>query len=134
MSAAMIGRWLVFGFILLLLVTGAAVFSSPWLRPDTGQTPPSCPYLETHQFSALPPEVVGAIGAYEAIRETLKRNSIEGLPAQAEAIAAAFSSSDPKIASCAKRLAAEPDVESARRAFMRLNRLMEKHARTLPQQ
>ncbi|MGA0112073.1 MAG: hypothetical protein ACO3PN_08225, partial [Chthoniobacterales bacterium] len=42
-----------------------------------------------------------------------------------------FSPSPPDIAKCAKRLADEPDLESARRAFMRLNRLMEKHARRM---
>lgn len=121
------------GFALLMLVMGAAIFLSPWSSPRApGALLPPCPYLENRDLSAAPPEIVAAIGAYEAVRETLKRNSIDGLPAQAEAIAVAFSSSDPKISSCAKRLAAEQDVESARRAFMRLNRLMQKHARSLP--
>ncbi len=38
-----------------------------------------------------------------------------------------------RIASLAKRLAAEQDVESARRAFMRLHRLMQRHADKLPE-
>ncbi len=132
MSGFTTGRWPLAGLGLLLLLTGAAIFSGPWFHSGAGQSLPSCPYLETHQISGLPLEVVGAIGAYEAIRETLKRNSLEGLSTQAEVIVAAFASSDPRIASCAKRLAAEPDVESARRAFMKLSRLMEKHARALP--
>jgi len=48
--------------------------------------------------------------------------------AQAEVIARAFAATDPKLSACAKRLAGEQDLESARRAFMRLNRLMEKNA------
>ena len=125
-------RWLLAALVLLLLVTGAAIFSGPWLRPVSPAALPACPYLESSEISSLPPQVAGVIGSYEAIRETLKRNSLEGVPAQAEAIAAAFTSTQPGIASCAKRLAAERDIESARRAFMRLNRLMEKHARSLP--
>jgi hypothetical protein len=47
-------------------------------------------------------------------------------------IARIFAVDDPKMASLAKRLAAEQDVESAKRAFLRLNRLMEKNARRPP--
>ena len=132
MTGARGARWLLAALALLLLVTGAAIFSGPWLRPGGAAALPACPYLESREISALPPEVAGVIGSYEAVRETLRRDSLEGVPAQAEAIAAAFATTHPGIASCAKRLAAEGDIESARRAFLRLNRLMEKHARSLP--
>lgn len=132
MTGAAGARWLLAALVLLLLVTGAAIFSGPWLRPVGPASLPACPYLESREISSLPPEVAVVIGSYEAIRETLKRNSLEGVAAQAEAIAAAFAADRPVVAACAKRLAAERDVESARRAFLRLNRLMEKHARSLP--
>lgn len=123
-------RLLTAGLVLVLIVAGALMFFGPWLKTDSvpGKLP-SCPYLQQGDLSSVSPEIVAAIGAYEAIRETLSRGSIEGVPQQAEVIVRAFGPVDPKIASVAKRLAAEQDVESARRAFMRLNRLMEKRAR-----
>lgn len=81
----------------------------------------------------MPAEVVAAAGAYEAIRETLQRGSIEGVAGQAAAIARAFENTDPEMSACAKRLGDEKDVESARRAFMRMHRLMQQHARRLPE-
>ena len=46
----------------------------------------------------MPVQVVTAIGAYEAIRETLLRESLEGVSDQAEVIARAFAETDQKIA------------------------------------
>lgn len=74
------------------------------------------------------PRVVTSIGAYEAIRESLRHESLEGVAEQSEEIARAFAGEDQRIVSLAKRLAAEQDVESARRAFRRLHRLMRRHA------
>lgn len=128
------GKFFLGALILLFLGAGAAIFTGFWSPARApGALLPPCPYLENRDFSSIPAAIVPAIGAYEAVRETLKRGSTEGVSAQAEAIAKAYAEEDPKISSCAKRLAAEQDVESARRAFMRLNRLMEKHARKLPQ-
>ena len=105
----------------------------PWMKGDAApEKLPACPYLQIEEFAAVPPEVITASGAYEAIRETLSRGSIDGISAQVDVISRTFASSAPEIAKCAKRLAEEPDLESARRAFMRLNRLMEKHARKMP--
>ncbi len=128
----MFGRFVTVGLVCFLLGAGVAMFVGPWLHPEVDEVLPGCPYLENGGFGGMPPEVVAAIGAYEAIRETLMRDSFDGVAVQAEVIARAFSQMDPKIASVAKRLSAEQDVESARRAFMRLNRLMEKHAQSLP--
>ena len=125
----MFGRFITFVLVCLFLAAGAAFLAGPWLHPGADEQLPLCPYLRAHDFSVLPPAVITASGAYEVIRETLSRGSIEGVPQQAEVIARAFVPVDPKIASVAKRLSAEQDVESARRTFMRLNRLMEKHAR-----
>ena len=105
----------------------------PLLRTASDETLPVSPYTVRGGFAGLPPEVVTAVGAYEAIRETLMRDSLEGVAVQADMIARTFAGHDQRIVSLAKRLAAEQDVESARRAFMRLHRLMERHARRLPQ-
>ena len=129
----MFGRFLTVGLVCLLVGAGAAMLLGPLLTPAADGNLPACPYIGQGEFAALPPEVVTSVGAYEAIRETLMRDSLEGVAAQAEVIARAFAGHDPRIASLAKRLAAEHDVESARRAFMRLHRLMERHARRLPQ-
>lgn len=128
----MTSRLLLTGLVCFLLGAGTAMFIGPWMRPGADAELPACPYLAAGDLSSLPPPVVAAIGAYEAVRETLMRDSLDGVPAQAEVIARAFSGTEPKIASVAKRLAAERDVESARRAFMRLGRLMEQHASRLP--
>lgn len=133
MTENTVWRWLLAGFVLLLVVTGAAMFFGAWLHPGGSGDLPPCPYAEGREISALPSEMMPAIGAYEAIRETLKRGSVEGVSAQARVIAETLSAADPRIASCAKRLGAEKDAESARRIFMRLHRLMERHARSLPQ-
>lgn len=126
----MAAKLLTAGLVLVLVVAGALMLFGPWLKTESSPAKlPACPYLQQGDLSSVSPEVVAAIGAYEAIRETLSRGSIEGVSQQAEVIARAFAPVDSKIASVAKRLAAEQDVESAKRAFMRLNRLMEKHAR-----
>jgi hypothetical protein len=125
-------RLLTVGLICFLLGAGLAIVFGTFAG-GTGQANlPSCPHLAARDMVHLPAEVVAAAGAYEAIRETLQRDSIEGVSAQADVIARAFAGTDPKIASVAKRLGAELDVESARRAFRRLHRLMEQHARRLP--
>lgn len=129
----MAGKLLTIGLACFLLGAGAAMFIGPWLHPGADEDLPPCPYLESRGFAEVPAQVVTAIGAYEAIRETLLRDSLEGVSDQAEVIARAFAETDPKIASLAKRLAAEQDVESARRAFMRLHRLMQRHADRLPE-
>jgi hypothetical protein len=83
-------------------------------------------------FAEVPTSLVRSVGAYEAIRETLMRDSTEGIAEQTEVITRAFDEIQPGIASVAKRLNSAQDVESARRAFMRMHRLMERHARRLP--
>lgn len=128
----MAGRILTIGLVCFLLAAGAAMFFGPLLRHSASGRLPPCPYTEAADFASLPTETVAAVGAYEAIRETLARGSIEGIAPQAGVIARIFADADPKMASLAKRLAAEQDVESAKRAFLRLNRLMEKSARRLP--
>jgi hypothetical protein len=129
----MLGRIITIGLVVFLLVGAALMFLGPWLKRDAvPEKLPACPYLQTQELASVPPEVIAASGAYEAIRETLSRGSIDGISAQADVISRTFASSAPEIAKCAKRLAEEPDLESARRAFMRLNRLMEKHARKMP--
>lgn len=128
----MFGRLLTVGLVCFLLGTGAAMFLGPWLHQGADHELPACPFLVAEELSGLPPEVVSAAGAYEAIRETLARGSLDGVSEQAAVIERAFQESNPQISSCAKRLAGEQDVESARRAFMRLHRLMEKHARRAP--
>ncbi len=127
------GKILTVGLICFLLGAAVAMLSGPWLTPLAGDDLPPCPYLENHNFAEVPPYVITAIGAYEAIRETLLRESLEGVGHQSTVIARAFATEDQRITSLAKRLAAEQDVESARRAFRRLHRLMMKHADKLPE-
>jgi len=129
----MSGRLLTVGLICFLIGAGVAMFLGPWLRPAADDDLPACPYLERRGFADVPVPVVTAIGAYEAIRETLLRESLEGVADQAEVIVRSFTGVDPRIASLAKRLAASQDVESARRTFMRLHRLMQRHADKLPE-
>ena len=129
----MLGRVITIGLVCFLLVGAALMFIGPWMKRDAvAEKLPACPYLHAGELASLPPEVIAAAGAYEVIRETLNRGSIDGVSAQADVIVRTFSASAPDISKCAKRLADEPDLESARRAFMRLNRLMEKHARKMP--
>lgn len=128
----MFGRLLTVGLVCFLFGAGAAMFFGPWLRPATADDLPPCPYLERRGFADVPAPVVTAIGAYEAIRETLLRESLDGIADQSDVIVRAFADVDPRIVSLAKRLSAEQDVESARRTFMRLHRLMERHASRLP--
>lgn len=128
----MAGKVITVGLVCFLTGAAAMMFLGPWLHPEAAGDLPPCPYLESRGLSDVPAEVVTAIGAYEAIRETLLRESLEGVSDQAGAIARAFSGSDPKIAALAKRLAEEQDVESARRAFMRMHRLMRKNADRMP--
>ena len=122
------GKIITIGLVCFLLGAGAAMFFGPWLvlLPDD-ELPPS-PYLEKRALAEIPPQVVTSIGAYEAIRETLLRESLEGVAEQSGVIARAFAGEDQRIVSLAKRLAAEQDVESARRALRRLHRLMRRHA------
>lgn len=121
------------GLVFFLLAAAALMVIGPRMKREAGpEKLPECPYLQREEFATVQPEVIAAIGAYEAIRETLDRGSLEGISPQAEVIARTFSFTQSDISSCAKRLVAEPDLESARRAFMRLNRLMEKHARKMP--
>jgi hypothetical protein len=108
------------------------MFFGPWLAPPSDDELPPSPYLEKRGLAQVPPQVVTSIGAYEAIRETLLRESLEGVAEQSGVIARAFAGEDQRIVSLAKRLAAEQDVESARRAFRRLHRLMQRHADKLP--
>lgn len=126
------GKLLTAGLVCFLLGAGGAMFFAPYLHPPTGPDLPPCPHLEKRGFAELPPHVVTATGAYEAIRETLERGSLEGIAQQAAVIERSFAEDDSRIVSLAKRLAAEQDVESARRAFMRLHRLMQRHADKLP--
>lgn len=128
----MFGRILTAGLIVFLLLAGTVFFMGPWLHPGADEELPPCPYLQTSDFADLPPEIVASVGAYEAIRETLARESLDEVPAQSQVIARSFRERDAKIASVAKRIAGEQDVESARRAFMRLHRLMERDARKPP--
>lgn len=128
------GRFLLVGLVCFLFGAGAAMFFGPMLKPATTSALPPCPYAGEAGFSSLPPELVTATGAYEAIRETLGRDSLEGVGAQAEVIARTFAGKDGRISACAKRLAGEQDVESARRAFMRLHRLMQRDASRLRQE
>lgn len=125
-------RILTVGLVCFLLGAGGAMLFAPYLHPPAGPDLPPCPYLEKGGFAVVPPHVVTAIGAYEAIRETLERDSLEGVADQAAVIERSFAGDDPRIVSLAKRLGAEQDVESARRAFMRLHRLMQRHAEKMP--
>lgn len=129
----MLWKFLLVGLVCFLLGAAAAMFFGPVLSCCSREDLPSCPYLGTKELSVLPAEVISAAGAYEAIRETLQRGSTEGVSAQAAAIARAFENTDPEISACAKRLGDGQDVESARRAFMRMHRLMQQHARRMPQ-
>lgn len=129
----MFGRLLTVGLVCFLFGAGAAMFFGPWLRPALSDDLPPSPYLERGGFADVPAPVVTAIGAYEAIRETLLRDSLEGIAHQSAVIERSFAQDDQRIVSLAKRLGSEQDVESARRAFMRLHRLMQRHADKLPQ-
>jgi hypothetical protein len=124
----MFGRFITFVLVCLFLAAGAAFLAGPWLHPGADEQLPLCPYLRAHDFSVLPPAVITASGAYEVIRETLSRDSLEGVPQQAATIGRVFEGLEAKVVSTAKRLADAPDVESARRAFLRMHRAMERHA------
>lgn len=129
----MFGRVVTFVLVCLFLAAGAAFLAGPLLHPGADEKLPPCPYLQAHDFSALPHEVITASGAYEAIRETLMRDSLEGVPQQAATIVRVFYGLEARVVSTAKRLANASDVESARRAFLRLHRAMERHhQRTTP--
>jgi hypothetical protein len=127
------GKILTIGLVCFLTGAGIAMLLGPVLHPSLLESDlPPCPYLEKRTFANVPPHVVTAIGAYEAIRETLARESLVGVAQQAGVIERSFAGEDQRIVSLAKRLASEQDVESARRAFMRLHRLMQRHADKLP--
>ena len=104
------------------------MFANPILHRSDARGLPPCPLLGSSGFAQMPPEIAAAAGAYEAVRETLARGSLDGLAAQADVVARAFATDNPQISSCAKKLAGAADIESARRAFLRLHQLMEKHA------
>lgn len=124
----MFGRVITIVLICFLVAAGAAFLAAPWLNPGADEQLPPCPYFQTQDLSKLPPEVITASGAYEAIRETLLRDSLEGVSHQAETIVRVFHGLDARVVSTAKRLADAPDVESARRAFLRMQRAMERHS------
>ena len=98
----MFGRFLTVGLECLFIGAGAAKFFGPLLKPSADENLPVSPYMAQGEFAALPPEVVTAVGAYEAIRETLMRDSLEGVAGQSEIIARIFASYDQRIASLAK--------------------------------
>ena len=125
------GKILTIGLVSFLILAGAMMLLGPILFPPPHDLPPS-PYVRERGFTELPAALVTSVGAYEAIRETLMRNSIDGIREQTEVIIRALDESHPGIASVAKRLSSEQDVESARRAFMRMHRLMQRHADKLP--
>jgi hypothetical protein len=127
------GKILTVGLVCFLTGTGIAMLLGPVLHPLLGHDLPPSPYLEKRGFAEVPPHIVTAIGAYEAIRETLLRDSLTGVAQQAAVIERSFAEDDQRIVSLAKRLASEQDVESARRAFMRLHRLMQRHADKPPE-
>ena len=108
------GKILTIGLVCFLVCAAAAMLAGPWFFPPEGNDLPPCPYLEQHSFAEVPPYVVTAIGAYESIRETLRRESLQGVGDQSNVIARAFAGRDQRVASLAKRLAAEQDIESAR--------------------
>ena len=126
------GKILTTGLVSFLILAGAMMLLGPVLFPPTPHELPPSPYVRERGFTELPAALVRSVGAYEAIRETLMRDSTEGIAEQTEVITRAFDQSHPGIASVAKRLSSEQDVESARRAFMRLHRLMQRHADKLP--
>jgi hypothetical protein len=126
------GKILTIGLVSFLILAGAMMLLGPVLFPPTPHELPPSPYVRERGFTELPAALVRSVGAYEAIRETLMRDSTEGIAEQTEVITRAFDQSHPGIASVAKRLSSEQDVESARRAFMRLHRLMQRHADKLP--
>lgn len=123
------GKFLTVGLVCFLALAGLAMLLGLFISPH--KLPPS-PYVRERGFTGVPTSLVRSIGAYEAIRETLMRDSTEGIAEQTEVIARAFDKSNPAIASIAKRLNSAQDIESARRAFMRMHRLMQRHADKLP--
>lgn len=123
--------WRIFLGVMVVFLAGAGA-AMLWtsMGVPLHQPLPACPFLE----KKLPPgsSVERSIAAYEAMRVALDRGSLEGVAAQARAMAEEFADTDPKVAGMALRLAAAGDVESARRAFLRLNRLLQKHAERWP--
>jgi hypothetical protein len=128
------GKLLTVGLVCFLTGAGIVMLLGPFLSPLLERDLPPSPYLDQRGFTEVPPHVITAIGAYEAIRETLLRDSLEGIAEQTGVIERSFAQDDQRIVSLAKRLASEQDVESARRAFMRLHRLMQRHADKLPKE
>jgi hypothetical protein len=126
------GKILTTGLVSFLILAGAMMLLGPVLFPQSLHELPPSPYVRERGFTELPTALVRSVGSYEAIRETLMRDSTEGIAEQTKVIIRAFDQSHPGIASVAKRLSSEQDVESARRAFMRLHRLMQRHADKLP--
>ena len=126
------GKILTAGLVCFLALAGLAMLLGPILFPRSSHELPPSPYVRERGFAGVPASLVRSIGAYEAIRETLMRDSTEGIAEQTEVITRAFDESQPGIASIARRLSSAEDVESARRAFMRLHRLMQRHADKLP--
>ena len=126
------GKILTIGLVSFLILAGAMMLLGPILFPPPPHDLPPSPYVRKRGFTELPAALVTSVGAYEAIRETLMRNSTDGIGEQIKVIIRALDESHPGIVSVTKRLSSEQDVESARRAFMRLHRLMQRHADKLP--
>lgn len=126
------GKILTAGLVCFLALAGLAMLLGPLLFPRSPNELPPSPYVCERGFAEVPTSLVRSVGAYEAIRETLMRDSTEGIAEQTEVITRAFEESQTGIASVAKRLNSAQDVESARRAFMRMHRLMQRHADKLP--
>jgi hypothetical protein len=126
------GKILTVGLVSFIALAGAVMLLGPLLFPRPSHELPPSPYVRERGLAEVPTSLVRSVGAYEAIRETLMRDSTEGVAEQTEVIARAFDETHPGIVSVAKRLSSEQDVESARRAFMRLHRLMQRHADKLP--
>ncbi len=106
-----------------VLIVGAAVLMlAASLGAGRDQVLPACP-LASGETRA---EVVCA--SYEAIRSSLQQGSLGGVPEAAERIAQAFAKDEPRITATARRLELASDVESARRALLRLHRLLQRYA------
>lgn len=122
------GKILTIGLVVFLALAGAVMLLGPMFVSRPAHDLPPSPHMRERGFADVPAPLVSAVGAYEAIRETLMRGSTDGIAEQTEVIARVFGETHPGIVSVAKRLNSAQDIESARRAFMRLHRLMQRHA------
>lgn len=128
------GKILTVGLVFFLVLAGVLMVLGPVFFPRPAHELPPSPYVRDRGFAGIPTSLVRSVGAYEAIRETLMRDSTEGIAEQTEVIARAFDKTNPGIVSLAKRLDSAQDVESARRAFLRMHRLMQRDADKLAAQ